>query len=77
MGALRVGIVPGAEMSWVGQEVGIRKPMPFETPLSAAEVEFALKAGLIEPVLSEEEDDTVRPWVRHYIRSTYAHEAVV
>ena len=68
MGALRVGIVPGAEMSWVGMEVGIRKPEPWETPLSPAEVKFAIDKGLV----GEPEAQPVSPWVLSYLNSRSA-----
>lgn len=57
-------------MSWAGQEVGIREPMPYETPLSEAEVRFAVEKGLV--------GEKVSPWVVSYLkqRSSDAREVL-
>ena len=33
--------------SWTGKNIGVRKPEPYETPLSLSEVSFGWKKGLL------------------------------
>lgn len=43
--ARRYRAIPG--QSWPGASVGVRRPEPWETPLSYAEVAFAVREGLL------------------------------
>lgn len=59
-------------MNYPGYSIGIRPPMPKETPLSIEEVAVAINIGLVVDLL--EEIDTFPP--RRIIRKTWTSQPV-
>lgn len=59
-------------MNYPGHSIGIRPPMPNETPLSVAEVVVAINIGLVVDLMDE--IDTFPP--RRIIRQTWTSQPI-